>query len=159
MRRRERGEPFGMSTEERHKPDVLRSYEGEGIVVHWEPKLCIHTANCLRALPPVFNVDRRPWVNVTAANAGAIAAAVESCPTGALSYMRTDGEPAEDAPVPARVQPRTNGPLFVRGSIVIIDSQGNAVREATRLALCRCGQSANKPYCDLSHRAAGFRAE
>ena len=150
-----------MTTEERneirYQPDVLRQYEGNGITVHWEPKLCIHVANCIRALPGVFDPNARPWVNVTAANADEIAEAVESCPTGALRYVRTDGAPQEQAEVPTLIQPRTNGPLFVRGEVEMVDTEGNVVREATRLALCRCGHSENKPYCDLSHRRVGFQ--
>ncbi len=78
-----------MTTEQRHRPDVLKQYEAPGIVVHWEPKLCIHVSNCVRALPHVFNPEARPWVNVGAASANDIAAAIETCPTGALSYERT----------------------------------------------------------------------
>jgi uncharacterized Fe-S cluster protein YjdI len=150
-----------MSSEERselrYRPDVFRDYEGDGIVVHWEPGLCIHVANCIRDLPGVFDPNARPWVNVAAARADEIAAAVESCPTGALRYERTDGAPQEQAEVPTQVQPRMNGPLFVRGEVEVVDAGGKVLREATRLALCRCGHSGNKPYCDLSHRRVGFR--
>jgi uncharacterized Fe-S cluster protein YjdI len=55
-----------MATEQRHQPDVLKQYEGSGITVHWEPKLCIHVSNCIRALPGVFDPDARPGVNVEA---------------------------------------------------------------------------------------------
>ncbi len=144
-------------SELRYRPDVLKQYEGDGIVVHWEPKLCIHVAACIAGLPGVFDPNARPWVNMSAASADEIAATIEACPTGALRYERTDGAPQEQAEVPTMVQPRTNGPLFVRGEVQVIDAQGNVVREATRLALCRCGQSENKPYCDLSHRRVGFR--
>ena len=146
-----------MTTEERYGADVLKQYEGDGIEVHWGPKLCIHVSNCVRALPQVFNPNARPWVNADAASADDIAAAIESCPTGALSYTRTDGSPQERPASPTEVQPRPNGPLFVRGDVQMIDAEGNVTRKATRVALCRCGQSSNKPYCDLSHRAAGFR--
>lgn len=144
--------------EERYKTEVRRSYEGAGIVVHWEPALCIHTTNCIRNQPGVFDPGARPWVNVTAAHADEIAAAVESCPTGALRYERTDVAPGEAPRVPMSIQARTNGPLFVRGEIEIVDLKGETVRTATRLALCRCGSSKNKPYCDLSHREVGFQS-
>ena len=52
-----------------------------------------------------------------------------------------------------------NGPLFVRGHVRIVDEQGIVQREATRLALCRCGGSGNKPFCDGSHRTNGFTTE
>lgn len=142
--------------EERHNPNVVKSYEGEGIVIGWEPALCIHVANCIRSLPHVFDPAGRPWVSPEGATADELAEAVERCPTGALTYRRTDGAPQEQPASPATIQPRTNGPLFVRGEVEVIDSLGNVTREARRMALCRCGHSANKPYCDLSHRGAGF---
>ncbi|MEX0783482.1 MAG: (4Fe-4S)-binding protein [Dehalococcoidia bacterium] len=145
-------------TEDRYKPEILRQYEGDGVVVHWEPALCIHVAACIRNQPGVFDPNARPWVNATAATANDIAAAIEACPTGALRYERTDGGPQEQPPVPASIQPRLNGPLFVQGDVDVVDTQGNTVRRATRIALCRCGQSQNKPYCDLSHRATGFKS-
>ena len=145
-----------MEPEARHNPNVLKSYEGDGIVIGWEPSLCIHVANCIRALPRVFDPEARPWISTGAATAGELAAAIEKCPTGALTYRRTDGAPQEQAPLPATIQPRTNGPLFVRGEVEVVDLQGNVTREARRMALCRCGHSGNKPYCDLSHRRVGF---
>jgi CDGSH-type Zn-finger protein len=56
---------------------------------------------------------------------------------------------------------RENGPLVVEGPITIIDHQGNPFALPTgkpAIALCRCGQSANKPFCDGSHRQCGFQA-
>ena len=148
-----------MEPEARYSPDVSKVYEGNGINILWEPKLCIHVASCIRHLPGVFDPQARPWVAAANATADEIAAAVESCPTGALRYDRTDGGPQEAPAVPSTVQPRRNGPLFLRGELNVTDSQQNVRRAATRMALCRCGQSANKPFCDLTHRAIGFEAE
>ena len=105
----------------------------------------------------MFDPDARPWVNVQGASADELAAAIESCPTGALTYIRTDGAPQEPPESPTKVEPRPNGPLLVRGDIEVIDVEGDVVRRATRVALCRCGLSRNKPYCDLTHRAIGFK--
>lgn len=148
-----------METERRYAPDVAKAYEGKGIRVIWEPKLCIHVANCIRHLPGVFDPQARPWIAATGATAGDIAEAVESCPTGALRYERTDGGPEEIPTSPTTVQPRRNGPLFVRGDLQMTDTQQNVTRAATRMALCRCGQSSNKPFCDATHRAIGFQAD
>lgn len=55
------------------------------------------------------------------------------------------------------IQVSDNGPLLVRGPIDLIDMEGAAWdRETKNLALCRCGQSANKPFCDGSHAETGF---
>ena len=56
---------------------------------------------------------------------------------------------------------RENGPFVVEGSVTIIDREGNpftAASEKPAVALCRCGASKNKPFCDGSHREAGFQA-
>jgi uncharacterized Fe-S cluster protein YjdI len=133
-----------------------RTYEGEAIEVHWEPRLCIHVRNCVRALPQVFKPDERPWITVDAAGADDVAATVAACPTGALHFRRLDGGPQEEPPEETTVDPRPNGPLFVRGRIRIVGDDGELIREDTRVALCRCGGSANKPFCDGTHRRIGF---
>lgn len=142
---------------ERKLPGVEREYANDRIVVAWEPAYCIHTARCLEGLPQVFDVRARPWVNIDAASADDVAAVVARCPTGALSYRRLDGAPDEAVPEETLVEPWPNGPLFLRGKIRIETASG-AVREATRVALCRCGQSANKPFCDGTHRDIRFTA-
>lgn len=144
--------------EERKRPGVEREYRDGRITVYWAPQFCIHTANCLNAEPEVFAVMRRPWIMLDGADADAIAEAVMTCPTGALSFARHDGGEEEVASDEITVQPRTNGPLFLRGRIRVVDARGNVTREAKRVALCRCGGSSNKPYCDRTHRAIGFKA-
>ncbi len=51
-----------------------------------------------------------------------------------------------------------NGPLRLEGDVEILDPQGKAFGLAGRIsvALCRCGHSANKPFCDGSHKTTGF---
>jgi CDGSH-type Zn-finger protein/uncharacterized Fe-S cluster protein YjdI len=60
---------------------------------------------------------------------------------------------------PVNVQPLPNGPLLVTGNLEIVSGTGRTTDKVTRTALCRCGQSKNKPYCDGSHTAAGFTAD
>jgi uncharacterized Fe-S cluster protein YjdI len=141
---------------ERRMGDVQRQYEGDGIVVNWEPAFCIHCGNCSRGLPEVFNVQARPWVDAGAASADAIAAVIDTCPSGALSYERTDGVTPEPVAVGVEVGPQPNGPLYLRGDIEVRDADGNLIRRTTRAALCRCGWSDNKPFCDTTHARIGF---
>ena len=54
------------------------------------------------------------------------------------------------------VQPQPNGSLMVTGNLEIISGTGRTTDKVTRVWLCRCGQSKNKPYCDGSHKVAGF---
>jgi CDGSH-type Zn-finger protein len=60
-----------------------------------------------------------------------------------------------------KVTVRNNGPLRLEGEIVILDQEGRPFGLAGRTAvsLCRCGQSANKPFCDGSHNRVGFASE
>ena len=58
------------------------------------------------------------------------------------------------------ITPRANGPLMVQGDFKIVDSQGREYSVSGEVAtLCRCGASDNKPFCDGSHRPAGFQAD
>ena len=52
-----------------------------------------------------------------------------------------------------------NGPYLVKGPVLLLDAEGNEFRvERATVALCRCGGSMNKPFCDGTHSKAGFRA-
>ncbi|MGQ0603461.1 MAG: (4Fe-4S)-binding protein [Anaerolineales bacterium] len=142
--------------EARKQPGVAREYANDHIVVEWEPPLCIHSARCLKALPRVFNTRSRPWVNLDGAAAGDIAAAVMQCPTGALRFRRVDDGAQEAPSEPTVIEARPNCPYFVRGRVTVIN-QDKTERVLPRAALCRCGHSENKPFCDGSHRRVGFK--
>lgn len=58
------------------------------------------------------------------------------------------------------IRPMPNGPYIVEGDVDVFDTAGNKVTsQKPRLALCRCGASSNKPFCDGTHSAIGFQAE
>jgi CDGSH-type Zn-finger protein len=58
----------------------------------------------------------------------------------------------------AVIKVRDDGPYKVTGPVVLTDAEGNRfeVPEGNAIALCRCGQSETKPFCDASHKTAGF---
>ncbi len=135
-----------------------RDYQTDEIRVHWDSARCIHTGICLRTLPRVFDTRRRPWVDVNGAEADAIAAAIERCPTGALRYERLDGAIGEQPGRPTIVVPVENGPLLLAGDLRVRDADGALIANETRLTLCRCGLSRNQPLCDNSHRRRGWES-
>jgi CDGSH-type Zn-finger protein len=94
-------------------------------------------------------------VDVNAADPDEIAETVMRCPTGALHFVRLDGGSREPVPEETLITERPNGPLYVRGRLKVRRQDGS-VREETRVALCRCGQSGNKPFCDGTHYRIGF---
>ncbi len=58
-----------------------------------------------------------------------------------------------------KVTPLPNGPLLVEGDAKLVDAKGNAFPVKGKLALCRCGGSAQKPFCDGTHSKMGFKSE
>ena len=69
-----------------------------------------------------------------------------------------DEPQAEAASGRVTVQAVSDGPLVVGAGVELQGSQGQRITRPAGLTLCRCGQSANKPFCDGSHARAGFRA-
>jgi CDGSH-type Zn-finger protein len=51
-----------------------------------------------------------------------------------------------------------NGPYIVKGELELIDADGNKFPVEPRMALCRCGASTEKPFCDGTHSKIGFKA-
>ncbi len=51
-----------------------------------------------------------------------------------------------------------NGPILIRGGAAVADADGKAWEAKDVIALCRCGQSSNKPFCDGSHNTSGFKS-
>lgn len=133
----------------------LRRYRGPEAVVSYDASRCTHAKECVRALPAVFDPERRPWVEPSAASAARLKAAVMRCPTGALHMEAPDGTDPEPIPSRNMVTVVPDGPLHLRGELEIETPEG--VVHDTRAALCRCGASSRKPFCDGSHAAVGFR--
>ncbi|MCK8483108.1 CDGSH iron-sulfur domain-containing protein [Aliiroseovarius sp. S2029] len=127
-----------------------KEYSGQDITVGFDLGRCIHSRNCFLQLPKVFDPNQRPWVQPEQATVEDVAAVVRACPSGALTYRRKDGR-NEQPPQINKVAVLENGPLVMAGDLSV---EGGETQ--TRVALCRCGLSKNKPYCDNSHVDAGF---
>ena len=56
-----------------------------------------------------------------------------------------------------KVFPKPNGSLRVTGTVDIVDAEGNVIETKENVSFCRCGHSKEKPFCDGSHRDAGFQ--
>lgn len=136
-------------------------YTRDNITVLWKPELCIHSKKCWQELPEVFNPRVRQWVNVQGADTDRIMEQVSKCPSGALSYIQTttDITPTDRATTTTAVEVLQNGPLMVYGNLTVKDKNGNETTKSKVTAFCRCGASANKPFCDGSHIRVGFKDE
>lgn len=134
----------------------IHEYENDEIKVTYDSKRCIHAAECVKNLPSVFDPNNKPWIVVDNASAEEIKNAVHHCPTGALKYSKTDTEEKPSRTNTITIGP--DGPLYLRGDIEIQNAEGETILEDTRVALCRCGESDNKPLCDDTHKDIDFKA-
>jgi uncharacterized Fe-S cluster protein YjdI len=141
-----------------------KEYTNGEISVFWKRDLCIHSANCLVGSPLVFNLRKRPWVDIDGATSEEIIKTVDSCPSRALTYLIHQKEKAAAAKETAQPKDNTarieilrDGPALVKGDFIILDPDKNRMTPTTAVAaLCRCGASKKKPFCDGSHKKVGF---
>lgn len=67
---------------------MRKTYAGREVDVSFDPEVCIHSGNCVRGLPAVFDTKRKPWIAPDAAAADDVVAQVKRCPSGALQFER-----------------------------------------------------------------------
>ncbi|MGA2321026.1 MAG: CDGSH iron-sulfur domain-containing protein [Solirubrobacteraceae bacterium] len=86
------------------------------------------------------------------------------CPSGRLLVSDKPGGDAYELPFEPSIvliedpQENASGPIWVRGGVTVLAADGTEYESRNRVTLCRCGQSANKPFCDGTHAHVGFRA-
>lgn len=133
--------------------------DGPGVRLHDARRLCAEARFCDRA--------GGLWNLVKDCDDSATRALVEEeaqlCPSG--RYVVCDGqthealEPEFEASIALVEDPslEVSGPLWVRGGIAVEGADGSLYEVRNRVTLCRCGSSANKPFCDGSHIDVKFR--
>jgi CDGSH-type Zn-finger protein/uncharacterized Fe-S cluster protein YjdI len=134
----------------------VQEYKGKAITVLYDAQRCIHAKECVHGAPEVFDIKAKPWVAPDNAEAKTIAAVIKRCPTGALHYLAADSSLAERSEPSNTLTITADGPLYLRGSFVLGADDEKELLSDTRAALCRCGGSKNKPFCDNSHFAVAF---
>lgn len=103
----------------------------------------------------MFDPQRRPWIEAGNAPAEAVAEVIRRCPSGALHYELTEGA-VEQPDRPTSVRSVTDGPLWVRGELVIDTPDGEL--SEVRAALCRCGRTQSQPFCDHECERTGWKS-
>ncbi len=142
----------------------MRVYQNEDLIVYWYPELCAHVRYCIKKLPDVFDIHKRPWVNINGATPEEIIKLIDTCPSGALRYSLPPGSKVKpclakgpgsldfiDKSTITTMRSIKKGPLFVEGPTALYDIKGDLIKEASRMTLCQCGLSNNMPFCDGSH--------
>jgi len=136
--------------------EIKKEYTNGELTIVWKPKTCIHSGECVKALPKVYNPTETPWINIKNASTEELKAQIMKCPSGVLSYYMNNDDNREAEILETKVEILENGPLLVYGTLKVTDKNGNTETKNKTTAFCRCGQSQTKPYCDGSHIKADF---
>jgi len=67
-----------------------KEYSNGDITIAWKPEQCIHAAECVKALPQVYNPQAKPWIKMENATTEELKSQVNKCPSGALSYFTNE---------------------------------------------------------------------
>lgn len=145
--------------------DRSDTYVGQQVTILDNRGTCQHAGFCTDRLAAVFHLREEPFVTASGGRMDEIIRAVRDCPSGALSYA-VDGVEARDdvdrhGTRQATVEVAKDGPYRVTGGFPLADHNGsdaarNAGASFEHYALCRCGQSQNKPFCSGMHWNVGF---
>ena len=141
---------------EGRQPRKLDSYVGKKITIHDDRGICSHAGFCTDGLPKVFQMRTEPWINADAETVEKIIETIKKCPSGALSYT-IDGILYNKFSEQPEIQIIEDGPYFIKGSIELHDEDKPESKD--HFALCRCGKSKNKPFCNGQHWYHKFRDE
>ncbi len=136
--------------------DKRKTYVGSKIAIHDNRAVCAHAKECIKN-HEVFNDKGRPWINPDGAAVESIIQTVNACPSGALSYS-IDGTEYRDQDRAPMVTVAKDGPYVITGGVELLGDGIKFGEGASKehYALCRCGASGNKPFCDGSHLEIGF---
>ncbi|TCO54867.1 CDGSH iron-sulfur domain-containing protein [Actinocrispum wychmicini] len=145
-------------------PDRRDTYEGGTVTVYDNRGLCQHSGFCTDRLSTVFHSGSEPFVTPSGGRMDQIVAAVRACPSGALSYGvdgREAREQVDQTQRPAQIEISKDGPYRITGGIALTGDQGEEIQRPQgasheHYALCRCGQSQNKPFCSGMHWYVNF---
>ena len=154
---------FSDTRHDDRQPDRLDRYEARQFAITDNRGTCAHSGRCTDALPTVFRQREEPFVAPAGGRADDILRAVQACPSGALGVAIHDRRAAElaDPARPPSISVSKDGPYYVTGGVALDDDAGapvprNAGASPEHYALCRCGQSKNKPFCSGAHWYADF---
>lgn len=135
--------------------DKKETYIGAEITINDNRSICAHAGVCTDNLAQVFRMKQEPWIDPDAASINEIISIINKCPSGALSYSVNNESAKINSDAAIMVAP--NGPYVISGNVDLLETKWGEGATKNHFALCRCGASKNKPFCDGSHWAIEFK--
>lgn len=133
--------------------DRRQAVPGDGVTLTDDVSLCTSAAFCHDRVTDVWRLTHHRSGEPDVRDR--IKGIVARCPSGRLVLEANDGTEIEPEYEPSIVV-QEGGPYWVRGRVTIVAGDGRTWEVRNRVALCRCGESENKPFCDSTHLAIGF---
>ncbi len=127
-----------------------KEYTGKDILVYFNLSVCSHSAICIRKLPEVFNLKKRPWICPDGADYRLVMQIIEECPSGALSYS-VNGKMYEPPEREAKIIVYRGGEYNIEGDIELTGDNDPKPADTERYSLCSCGHTKHTPFCDGTH--------
>jgi CDGSH-type Zn-finger protein/uncharacterized Fe-S cluster protein YjdI len=139
----------GKPNEQAPKVNLVRIRENGPLAFHGELQIAGLAPTTRATLCRCGASNNKPFCDGSHAGAGFTA-------SGEVAVKDNVALSARNGPL--TISPKANGPLRVSGPVEVVTGTGKTVNRVTGASFCRCGQSANKPYCDGSHARVGFQA-
>lgn len=133
-----------------HVDDYATKLATGTLTIHDNRGLCAHAGRCTDNLSSVFKLGEEPWIDPNGATAEKIIEVISMCPSGALSYS-LDGVERRDRGGDPMFGYVPGGPYVVAGGCDLVGEELPEGGTTDHLALCRCGESQNKPFCSGKH--------
>jgi CDGSH-type Zn-finger protein len=138
--------------------DRRDAYQIENFTLLDNRGICQHAGFCTDELASVFKLHQEPWIDPNGAPVDRIRTQVDRCPSGALSYAVNGVERPDMVREPC-ITVSKDGPYRITGRIPLNETGWMQGASREHYALCRCGGSKNKPFCDGTHWSNGFNDE
>lgn len=132
------------------KEELLQVYEKDDVKVVFNRSICEGSGNCVGKFPDIYKNASKDWIKVEEGSIEELQDSINACPTGALAlfvknkmYVKTFDK--------SKITYKKKSPFNLVGKFTINIDKWPKNSNASKVSLCRCGASKNKPFCDYSH--------
>ena len=140
----------GFISQNELEDEIIQEYQGEKIKIIFNRSICAGASKCANSYPSIYKSAAEDWINPDGASVDEVINSVKACPSGALSYEIDSRKTFESHDVES-VEIIKGGPINFKGKIELEDVKWSSFANKEKFALCRCGASKNKPFCDYTH--------